>query len=910
MLKTPAVAFRDPALRTCSIELNNLGQPKPRSGNFATVYKAQRPDGGSLAIRTFNRRSEQRRERYQIVSDYLENKPLSSLVHFEYDEKGLRSTDGKFYPMISMEWVPGVTLFEWARDRSREGFREALAIAADVWLQVVRELQANGIVHGDLQHGNVMVSSEGYFKLVDYDCLAVPAIMGQQNLEIGMEPYQHPQRNADTQLFPGMDNFSALVIYVALRALAAAPHLWITYVDTPGYDKLLFRKEDFANPQGSRLYYELMNSPDEQVRDLTHYLMQLVRYDIHQVPPVDEVLLWCNSLEDLLSARDWDMAVQLVRRMGPGEQINPQLVQLVDEAHRRVACRQALERAIASGDEGEIARAYVPQLLDDYPAAARLVEQARRTTHVTQALEILKAAKQYQNWDMFRKTWAANQMLLDGRKSAEPFRKEIQRILAADSVRKLMKDTTSDDHAVVEAWKYLQSLGGHPTAEALTPHLQWRVQRQQLFVALRELVEKAPNPPTLEHDRKIVETWKPDFFDGHERFKNLITQHRAAVTRLKRLRAYLELGDECKLENEQKLAGALTQLPESYHPKLRQRCRLAMKRVKAMQKLQLATKDGGSDRDLVEAYEALESAEALALLSDAERQRVEIARRRKPILDQLAGVSHNWPPGELDKRLLEIWDEKLLENCADAAMWLTTYQRAKQRKIVLTHIEQAIDTVDVAAIDRLLEDASLRGFALPPPMARGVEQARGRYEQQQTHRKQALINSIMENDRATFHELFDARTLRELCQQYTHHQLVISRMVEAEILPLARSGLAPPATGEALARDAESENQFIARWRWPPARFATECRLIISQKPLAPHSNPGDAQAVYSVVISNSKWEADGQCHRITTVPEWHGFHAYVWFNLDLGFQSFYSEPLPLGVITPPKKKSRWGLFG
>jgi hypothetical protein len=289
---------------------------------------------------------------------------------------------------------------------------------------------------------------------------------------------------------------------------------------------------------------------------------------------------------------------------------------------------------------------------------------------------------------------------------------------------------------------------------------------------------------------------------------------------------------------------------------------------------------------------------------------VELARQRQPILEQLAKVSHNWPPSELDKRLLEIWNEKLLAGSADAAPWLPTYERAKQRKVVLAHIEQAIESVDVAALERLIEDQSLRGYPLPTHITHGIDDARARYQQQQTHRRQALINSIMENDRATFHELFDVRTLRELCQQYTHHQLVVSRLVETEILPLSRSGLALPADGEALARDSESEHDFIARWQWPPARFASECRLIVCQKPPAPHANPGDASAVYSVAISRSKWEVDGQCQRITTVPEWHGFQVFVWFNLDLGFQAFYSEALQLGVIAPPKKKSRWGLFG
>ena len=39
-----------------------------------------------------------------------------------------------------MEWVPGITLFEWCRDRCREGYAQALQIASDVWLHVVREL--------------------------------------------------------------------------------------------------------------------------------------------------------------------------------------------------------------------------------------------------------------------------------------------------------------------------------------------------------------------------------------------------------------------------------------------------------------------------------------------------------------------------------------------------------------------------------------------------------------------------------------------------------------------------------------------------------------------------------------------------------------------------------------------------
>ena len=919
MLKTPKAAFRDPALRECTIETNHLGQPKPRSGNFATVYKAIRPDGRALAVRTFNRRSEHRRERYQQVSEFLKNHAASqtavnSLVGFEYDEKGIRSaSDGKMYPMVTMEWVPGLTLYEWARDRSREGYREALTIAADVWLQVVRELAAAGIVHGDLQHGNVMVSQEGYIKLVDYDCLGVPSLMGQPNLELGMEPYQHPGRNADTALFPGLDNFSALVIYIALRALAAAPHLWVTHVDQTGYDKLLFRKEDFQNPQASQLYHELLHSPDEQVRDLTHYLMQLANYNLHDVPPVDEVLLWCNSLDDLLSQRDWDMAVELVKRMGPTEQIPAHLSALVDEAQRRVACRQALEQALAAGDEEAITRAYVPQLLDDYPAAAELVAQARSTAQVRQVLELLRSSQQLKNWDVFRKTWMANQQLLEGRKSAEPYRQEMQRIIAVDTLRKLCKNQDADDTAIVEAWKYLQSMGGHPTVQPLRPHLQWREERHQLYGKLRALLANKPQEPTLEHDRSFIEAWKPNYFEGHARYEEILNFRKAAKARLKKLKSLLEKADECTVDSEKEFYAATAHFPRGYHAQLGQRCRLATRRLKALQKIHQAMQEGGSDLELLEARELLGETDAESLLADEQKPRIELARKRRPLLEKLRQFSHTWPPSELDNKLLEVWDEKLLDGCADAADWLPTYQRAKQRKIVLENLEQAIENVDAATIESLMSDPCLRGFPLPVHITQGVAAAQQRHQQEQVARRQALIDSIIEGDRGVFSDLFDVGVLKELCEQYPHHQQVVGRLVESEVLPHDRCGLALPAEGNALERDedAEGDGEFLARWRWPADKFARTCRLIVCEAPPAPHTNPEEVQAVYSVSISNTQYQADGESHRIKAVPEWTGYHVLVWFQIDLGFQSFFSEPVNLGTLSFGKRKQKkWGLFG
>jgi hypothetical protein len=341
MLQNPKIAFRDPELQSCTIEKDALGQPKARSGNFATVYRGVRPDGTAIAVRVFNRRSEQRRQRYEVASEYLAARNVPCLVRFSYEEQAIRSgADGKFYPLVRMAWVPGVTLFEWVRDRARAADRQSLALAAQEWADLVRGLANHGLVHGDLQHGNVMVADDGRLTLVDYDCLGVPALKGQPNLETGLPPYQHPGRNADTALFAGLDNFSAIVIYVALRALSAEPELWTTFVDRPNYDRLLFRTEDFSAPARSPLRDRLLKSPEEEVRDLAYNLFALVHYDLHDIPTIDDFLVWCDSLPDLLARGEWDRAVRLVARMGPADPIPGSLLPQVAEAHRRAALRK------------------------------------------------------------------------------------------------------------------------------------------------------------------------------------------------------------------------------------------------------------------------------------------------------------------------------------------------------------------------------------------------------------------------------------------------------------------------------------------------------------------------------------------------------------------------------------------
>jgi len=906
VLQNPQVAFRDPELRHCTVEMNHLGQPKARSGNFATVYRGYRPDGSEFAIRVFNRRQDERLEHYRTVSDYLETRSVSSIVRFNYDERGIRSAaDGKLYPLLIMEWVPGITLFEWTRDRCREGYVEALQIAADVWLHLVRELSQHEIVHGDLQHGNVMVSPEGHFRLVDYDCMCVPSLIGRRNLETGLPPYQHPGRNGDTLLFSGLDNFSALYIYVALRSLAAAPYLWITYVDQPEYDRILFREQDFHSPATSPLYRDLMQSPDEQVRDLAHYLFELARYDLHDVPPVDEVLLWCESIENLVTQQEWDKVVQLLQRMGPGEQLAPEIQPHVQEAQQRVACRTAVEQALKEGNEERVEQLYATGLLHNYPAAAAILEAAGRAAEVRPVLRVLASAKQLQAWDKLKHTWLAYQHLLKGRPSARVYEREAQKLLTVDRLREVFARSPVDDGVAVEVWEYLEKLGGHPLADPYRQPVQQAIARRRSVAKLQELLLHAPPAPTLASDKQIAAAVPRETLQGMNPADPLVRQVQAVLDRLQYVRKVHELEKAGTVESETFIAGALKQLPNTYHEGLVRRAEQARKRVQIYRQLVKAVESAGGDEAVLRAWELLGRVRGRILASEELQRYAARAEARQPLLQQLRAIPSMGDEAERERRVVELWNPELLDDCPEAAPWRDLYLRTSGRRTILKRIAQAIEAGDQTEAERLLEDPALQGQNLPPQLAKELAELRSRAQQATLAKRQAIVNALLNNQRSAFVELFDAATVGEICRQFRHHQPLVYQWLESEILPAARIGFeADPE--RAVTRDEQGGLQLV--WTWPPRRICQRCRLAICKSPPRPQATPEDVEAWYAVTLEADQWDPDVG-HQVPLDPQWEGSRVVVWAEVDLGFQLFFSSPFELGQIKPAAKQRRWGLF-
>ncbi|MFP2904414.1 hypothetical protein ACLESD_05030 [Pyxidicoccus sp. 3LFB2] len=288
-VQNPRQAFSDPELQGALPELMETGalagMPRPRAGNFATVYKLCQGER-AWAVRCFTRVVHpDQQARYQDVIRHLNTHRLPYAVDTAFVSQGIQ-VQGRWFPIVKMEWVQGETLGRYV-EKHRESPKALFDLAA-AWVELLKDLRRARVAHGDLQHGNVVITPAG-LRLVDYDGMFVPALDGRLSYERGHANYQHPDRDGGV-LHDGLDHFSGWVVWLSLVTLAHEPGLWERFQG--GDDCLLFRMRDFVERERSALLQTLLSSPHEPVKQLASFFLKSLLPAPHaEVPPLDDVAL-------------------------------------------------------------------------------------------------------------------------------------------------------------------------------------------------------------------------------------------------------------------------------------------------------------------------------------------------------------------------------------------------------------------------------------------------------------------------------------------------------------------------------------------------------------------------------------------------------------------------------------------
>jgi hypothetical protein len=280
-LQDPPGAFIDPGLRAGTVECDSvLGLPKPRSGQMASVYRVF--DGRKTwAVRCFNFASAERAERYRAISDFLGRSTNRYTVDFVYLADGI-IVGAQRYPIVKMEWVEGDLLHTYIAKHL--GAPAVLQRLARAWVEMAQDLHALGMAHGDLQHGNVLVTEAGEIKLVDYDGMFVPAFAGLPSPEDGHPNYQHPCRGS-RNFGPQLDNFSAWSVYLSILTVARDRTAW----EALGFgdDCLALRRADYVRPSASAAFGTLEAAADPDVRKIGKFVRSLLAHEPEALPKLE-----------------------------------------------------------------------------------------------------------------------------------------------------------------------------------------------------------------------------------------------------------------------------------------------------------------------------------------------------------------------------------------------------------------------------------------------------------------------------------------------------------------------------------------------------------------------------------------------------------------------------------------------
>src|SRR6266567_1777696 len=279
-IQHPAQAFIDPDLKQGAVAENNLGLPLVMSGGFALTYAVTTPRR-KCAVRCFHREIPAIQQKYDATSKKLRSLAIGCFVDFDFQQSGI-SVRQRVFPIVRMDSVEGDTLGIWLDKNFNNP--PALEKARTDFVAIARLLEREGIAHGDIQNGNVMVAN-GDIKLIDYDGMFVPGMHPGNGSETGHRHFQHPGRRV-ANFGPGMDRFSFIALDLSLKALVEDRSLYSKFRE--GGETIIFKANDFADPQNSEIFRRLLAMP--KLKGHARSFAAICEAPLATVPTLDEFL--------------------------------------------------------------------------------------------------------------------------------------------------------------------------------------------------------------------------------------------------------------------------------------------------------------------------------------------------------------------------------------------------------------------------------------------------------------------------------------------------------------------------------------------------------------------------------------------------------------------------------------------
>ena len=946
-LQNPDTAFRDPDLKASAAEKSPMGVPRARSGAFASVYKMTRGNK-AIALKLFNFPNEDRAARYQAVSDYLKKlgpKKPTAMVGFEYHPEGIRI--GKaWYPTLTMEWVKGKSLGEWVREamEQKKPNTDAVRKMADAWIQLVLEIQAAQIAHGDLQHDNVMVVGQTPV-LVDYDGMCVPALADPkkplEQLEFGKPAYQHPARPAE-KLTPHLDHFAAWVILIALRASAADHGLYHRFVTKTQNENLLFTPPDMVTPAGSALWQELIRCKDPEVRDWAKMIRESLDKPFLQIPPF--TLDPFATLRKLVATvpRDWTgIAAESARLVKAGKKLPPELASAADpvgrldelckaarldyaeiatetdaltrsgkaipdwirpvaaDAIKRVNCREAVQRALTAKDPRAVRTAFQKPLLEGW-ADKRLIADAEASIAQVAILDKLKAAVAAPgDGKALVRLWADHGFSIAGLPEAVAYQTEVsrwsERINAANEFIKLFH-SRGTEKALAAAWEKVATAGLHPD---ITPEHRARGELAEKRAPVLAALAAVPAGASYKNDSALVAAWGDGgALSGCKEADGYVTRVNVARDRLSKvakLQQAIEAADHSG-GSELAVVDAAKMLAGYEHP-YTDRVKLGAKSVEVLAALKAAIEESRpSDRAIASAVDVLRSTnlDLLARLDKIDKNlaaEATAAGRRRKILNEFAEIDKKYDrPDKQDRKWLAAWvtNKDLLQGRRDTEELRDRLTLARERMNACERILKALDAREMFKLRELHEKYGTQLQKYRPLLERKSE-----LEELLSKADRVFgIQKKLETPDTSFTE-DDLKFLREnhTALRAADKTAIVERVTnrlntDAKLMP-GRPPLRVSPAGRGVI--------ITVLWAWAGHGWVSQCLVAVDKNRHL--ENPSEAEQYSLLTCQLTDHTREGGGKRVAPPIGASKVFITIWAVVELGWTTIQGPPLHLGPV-------------
>ena len=273
------------SLQGAKTKLGPLGTSMPLSGGFALIYEVTLPSGTRKAVRCFTEDLPIRRTRAADACIQL-GKTISSFPSLKsyfavstWEEKCIRAGE-TVVPAMVMDWIEGQTLGQYIEAKHSD--KAAIASLREKVALMVRDLERFGIVHGDLQTGNIIVNEQGGVILLDYDGISFAGFESGADLESGHVNFQHPAWSRTSQE-SFKDRFPAITIDLGLAALTEQSSLFNRF--STG-ENIIFVRDDFCTPDESAAFDAVRRIPN--LEHAVELLTGLCHGSIENIPKLYE----------------------------------------------------------------------------------------------------------------------------------------------------------------------------------------------------------------------------------------------------------------------------------------------------------------------------------------------------------------------------------------------------------------------------------------------------------------------------------------------------------------------------------------------------------------------------------------------------------------------------------------------